>query len=130
MIDNNNIDKYISTFDFDVVHSLLTGTATAQSFFNRYTLITLQIMTLRARHFIIVAWLHNWCSARQKRDKAQVLLNKVFDHLDINERRYFGLQFVDSVSPEENVGIDVVSIVLLLLLLLLLLIITIINYYY
>lgn len=40
----------------------------------------------------------------QKRSKAQNLLDKVFDHLELIEKDYFGLQFLDlSPDPESMV---------------------------
>lgn len=40
----------------------------------------------------------------QKRAKAQNLLDKVFDHLELIEKDYFGLQFLDlSPDPESMV---------------------------
>ena len=40
-------------------------------------------------------------SSLQKRAKAQSLLDKVFEHLELIEKDYFGLQFVDSgPSPD------------------------------
>lgn len=37
----------------------------------------------------------------QKRAKAQHLLEKVFDHLELIEKDYFGLQFLD-LSPDPD----------------------------
>lgn len=35
----------------------------------------------------------------QKRSKAQALLDKVFEHLELVEKDYFGLQFSDADLP-------------------------------
>lgn len=37
----------------------------------------------------------------QKRAKAQHLLDKVFGHLELVEKDYFGLQFIDIAPPSE-----------------------------
>lgn len=43
----------------------------------------------------------------QKRAKAQALLDKVFEHLELIEKDYFGLQFADiAPSNESMVGIN------------------------
>ena len=39
----------------------------------------------------------------QKRAKAQHLLDKVFEHLELVEKDYFGLQFIDLAPPTEGV---------------------------
>ena len=39
----------------------------------------------------------------QKRCKAQVLLEKVFEYLELVEKDYFGLQFADVGPPPESV---------------------------
>ena len=39
---------------------------------------------------------------RQKRQKAQHLLDKVFDHLELVEKDYFGLQFMDMQPGEDG----------------------------
>ena len=38
----------------------------------------------------------------QKSSKAQLLLDKVFEHLELIEKDYFGLQFVDSTVGVEH----------------------------
>jgi hypothetical protein len=38
----------------------------------------------------------------QKRQKAQHLLEKVFEHLELVEKDYFGLQFMDNAPGEEG----------------------------
>ena len=38
----------------------------------------------------------------QKRQKAQHLLDKVFDHLELVEKDYFGLQFMDMQPGEDG----------------------------
>lgn len=38
----------------------------------------------------------------QKRSKAQQLLDKVFDHLELVEKDYFGLQFIDMAPGEDG----------------------------
>ena len=41
----------------------------------------------------------------QKRAKAQALLDKVFDHLELVEKDYFGLQFAD-VAPSPDAMVN------------------------
>ena len=49
-------------------------------------------------------------STFQKRAKSQNLLDKVFDHLELIEKDYFGLQFLDlSPDPESMVRDKMVS---------------------
>ena len=40
----------------------------------------------------------------QKRAKAQLLLDKVFEHLELIEKDYFGLEFSDS-TPDDPHGV-------------------------
>ena len=47
------------------------------------------------------------CLFMQKRDTGQVLLDKVFRHLELHEKDYFGLQFASVVVP--SVSDSVVS---------------------
>ena len=42
----------------------------------------------------------------QKRAKAQSLLDKVFEHLELIEKDYFGLQFVDTGPPTTSTNVD------------------------
>ena len=46
----------------------------------------------------------------QKRSKAQTLLDKVFDHLELIEKDYFGLQFAD-VAPAPDAMVCFVLLV-------------------
>jgi FERM N-terminal domain len=40
------------------------------------------------------------CICLQKQSKGQVLLDKVFEHLELVEKDYFGLQYSDSIQTE------------------------------
>lgn len=49
----------------------------------------------------------------QKRARAQVLLDKVFSHLELVEKDYFGLQYADIVpAPDAMVSMTYFAIVL------------------
>ena len=51
--------------------------------------------------YIAIALINVIC-VWQKRDKAHVLLQKVFEHLELIEKEYFGLQFIDHASGAEG----------------------------
>ena len=51
-----------------------------------------------------------WCCLfAQKKDTGQMLLDRVFKHLQLHEKDYFGLQFASVGSVVPNVSYSMVS---------------------
>ena len=47
-----------------------------------------------------------WCAVLQLTRKGSVLLRQVFEHLNLVDRQYFGLRFVDGEDDSESVRWD------------------------
>ena len=85
--------------------------------FRSYALMSekLDLLFFCVRKFYLYhAFLHIFFAifSFQKRAKAQHLLDKVFDHLELIEKDYFGLQFLD-LSPDPDTMVRICSIAVL-----------------
>lgn len=69
-----------------------------QSFIIKIKMLALAHISLIASFHPVKCWKQ---SLFQKRGKAQQLLDQVFDHLELVEKDYFGLQYIDP-SPGED----------------------------
>lgn len=63
-------------------------------------LFTLALL-LKSQCILQLQWVCNEIFVFQRHAKGQVLLQQVFEHLELIEKDYFGLQFIDT-GPESE----------------------------